>query len=77
MIKFAIMDIPTLGLQESAANLRRAFFIQLRRFSDEFDLSTNSEQLLTVATDVLRVQLNQSAVSKSLTTSAGNVAKSW
>lgn len=66
MIKFAIIDIPALGLEESAVNVRRAFFVQLRRFSEEFDLSTNSEALLKVATDMLTVQLSLDSSAASL-----------
>ena len=53
MLKFAIVDLPKLGMEDATVILRRAFFTQLRRFSDEFDLSTKVEELLTVMTDAL------------------------
>jgi hypothetical protein len=39
ILKFAIIDIPKLGLEQAVVVLRRAFNTQLRRFSDEFDLT--------------------------------------
>jgi len=53
ILKFAIIDIPKLGLEQAVVLLRRAFHTQLRRFSDEFDLSQRAEQLLAIATDAL------------------------
>ena len=53
ILKFAIIDIPKLGLEEALMLLRRAFTTQLRRFSDEFDLSERTEQLLRIATEAL------------------------
>jgi hypothetical protein len=53
ILKFAIIDIPKLGLAEAIVNLRRAFRTQLHRFSDEFDLSARTEELLKIATDAL------------------------
>src|SRR5579875_1601218 len=53
ILKFAIIDIPKLGLEEAVVVLRRAFRTQLGRFSDEFDLSQRAEQLLAIATDAL------------------------
>lgn len=57
ILKFAIMDIPKLGLEDAVVVLRRAFNTQLRRFSDEIDLSDRAEQLLRIATDALRTKL--------------------
>jgi hypothetical protein len=57
ILKFAIIDIPRLGLDEAVDLLRRAFNTQLRRFSEEVDLSDRAEQLLTVATDALLSKL--------------------
>ena len=57
ILKFAIIDIPKLGLEESLILLRRAFNTQLKRFSDEFDLSERSEQLLRIATEALVTKL--------------------
>jgi len=51
ILKFAIIDIPKLGLEDSITILRRAFHTQLRRFSDEFDLSPRTGELLKIATD--------------------------
>ena len=42
--------------------LRRAFNTQLRRFSDEFDLSQRSEELLKIATDALLTKMAADAV---------------
>jgi hypothetical protein len=52
-LKFAIIDIPKLGLDQAVVLLRRAFNTQMRRFSDEFDLSPRAEELLRIATDAL------------------------
>jgi hypothetical protein len=53
ILKFAIIDIPKLGLDEAVVVLRRAFNTQLRRFSDEVDLGDRAEDLLRIATDAL------------------------
>jgi hypothetical protein len=57
ILKFAIIDIPKLGLEQAVVLLRRAFHTQLRRFSDEFDLSGRAEELLRIATDALLTKL--------------------
>ena len=57
ILKFAVMDIPKLGLEEAVVLLRRAFNTQLRRFSEEFDLSDRVEALLRIATDALITKL--------------------
>jgi hypothetical protein len=57
ILKFAIIDLPKLGLEQSVVLLRRAFNTQLRRFSDEFDLSPRAEELLTIATNALLSKL--------------------
>jgi hypothetical protein len=57
ILKFAVIDIPKLGLDEALVLLRRAFTTQLRRFSDEFDLSARTEQLLRIATEALATKL--------------------
>ncbi len=57
ILKFAIIDIPKLGLEESIILLRRAFSTQLRRFSDEIDMTGRVEQLLRLATDALVTKL--------------------
>jgi len=53
ILKFAIIDIPKMGLDEAAVVLQKAFSTQLRRFSDEFDFSDRTEALLRIATDAL------------------------
>jgi hypothetical protein len=57
ILKFAIIDIPKLGLEESIVLLRRAFNTQLRRFSDEIDMTSRVEQLLRIATEALASKL--------------------
>lgn len=57
ILKFAVIDIPKLGLEEAVVILRRAFNTQLRRFSDEFDLSSRTEELLRIATEALASKL--------------------
>ncbi len=57
ILKFAIIDIPKMGLEQAIVHLRRAFNTQLRRFSDEFDMSPRAEQLLKIATDALMTKL--------------------
>lgn len=57
ILKFAIIDIPKIGLEQAIVVLRRAFHTQLRRFSDEFDLSPRTEELLAIATDALLTKL--------------------
>jgi hypothetical protein len=57
ILKFAIIDIPKLGLEEALVILRRAFNTQLRRFSDEFDMSSRAEELLRIATEALASKL--------------------
>jgi hypothetical protein len=62
ILKFAIIDLPRLGLEDSTVLLRRAFNTQLRRFSDEFDLSPRAEELLKIATDALLTKMAADAV---------------
>jgi hypothetical protein len=57
ILKFAIMDINELGLAEASGVLRREFYKNLRRFSDEFDLSEHTDELLRIATNALRTKL--------------------
>ncbi len=57
ILKFALIDIPKLGLDEAAVLLQKTFATQLRRFSDEFDLSDRTEALLRIATDALLSKL--------------------
>ncbi|MBV9441752.1 MAG: hypothetical protein JO217_03570 [Acidobacteriaceae bacterium] len=53
ILKFALIDLPKIGLEAALVPLRRAFNTQLRRFSDEIDLTNRAEELLRVATDAL------------------------
>ncbi len=53
ILKFAVIDIPEMGLDEATVLLRRAFTTQLRRFSDQFDMSVRAEELLRIATEAL------------------------
>lgn len=53
ILKFAIIDLPKLGLEEASVVLRRAFRTQLNRFSEEFNFSERAEELLRIATDAL------------------------
>ncbi len=53
ILRFSITDLPTLGMEQSLIRLRRTFRVQLRRFSEQFDLSPRSEELLRIATDAL------------------------
>ncbi len=56
ILKFAVIDIPKLGLDAALVILRRAFNTQLHRFSEEFDLSVRTEELLAIATAALTGQ---------------------
>ncbi|HEY1216718.1 MAG TPA: hypothetical protein VGE93_24095, partial [Bryobacteraceae bacterium] len=57
ILKFAIIDIPKMGLDEAVVVLQKAFSTQLRRFSDEFDFSDRTDALLRIATDALLSKL--------------------
>lgn len=57
ILKFALIDIPKLGLDDAANLLQKTFATQLRRFSDEFDLSDRAEALLRIATNALLSKL--------------------
>jgi len=56
VLKFTQINIPKLGLEKAAAELRTAFEKHLRRFSDEFDLASRCDELLSIATDALRTR---------------------
>ncbi len=63
ILKFALIDIPKMGIDDALVILRRTFNTQLRRFSEEFDLSGKAEELLSIMTDVLTgKQVSDSAV---------------
>ena len=70
ILKFAIMDLPKLGLDAALVILRRAFNTQLRRFSEEFDLSVRTEELLAIATAAL---IGQSVPENTVDTEKANV----
>lgn len=70
ILKFAIIDLPKLGLDEALVILRRAFNTQLRRFSEEFDLSVRTEELLAIATAAL---VGQSVPENTVDTEKANV----
>lgn len=57
ILNFAVVDVPTVGLDAAVKMLRRAFAVQLRRFSTEFDMTTRIDELLKVATDALLTKL--------------------
>jgi hypothetical protein len=57
ILNFAVVDVPTVGLETAVKMLRRAFEVQLRRFSTEFDMTTRIDDLLKVATDALLARL--------------------
>lgn len=52
VVKFAVVDIPKLGLDDAAQRLRSSFAIQLNRFP-QMDLGSRTEDLLRIATDEL------------------------
>ena len=62
ILKFAVIDIPKLGLEEALVLLRRAFNTQLHRFSEQFDLSARTEELLQIATDALKAKASEEKV---------------
>ena len=53
ILRFSITDLPTIGMEESLIRLRRTFRTQLHRFSEQFDLSPRSDELLRIATEAL------------------------
>lgn len=57
LLKFALIDLPKMSVAEALVPLRRAFNTQLRRFSDQFDFSVRSEELLRIATEALASKL--------------------
>lgn len=62
ILNFAVMDVPAVGLEAALNMLRRAFEVQLRRFSTEIDMTTRVNDLLKVATDALLTKLAASNV---------------
>lgn len=62
ILKFALIDLPKLGMEEALLHLRRAFRTQLHRFSEEFDLSVRTEELLRIATNALVTKMTNDQV---------------
>jgi hypothetical protein len=62
LLKFTIIDIPAIGLEQATVLLRRAFTTQLRRFSDEIDFTSRANDLLRIATDALTSKLSEDKV---------------
>ena len=62
ILRFSITDLPAIGMEESLVRLRRTFKTQLHRFSEQFDLSPQSEELLRIATDALVDKMASDAV---------------
>jgi hypothetical protein len=57
ILRFSIMDIPEIGIEEALIRLRRSFKMQLHRFSEHFDLSIHTDELLHIATAALIAKL--------------------
>jgi hypothetical protein len=53
ILKFTQIDIPAMKFEAAVAELRRAFRMNLRRFSKDFDLSPRTDELLQIATAAL------------------------
>jgi len=56
VLKFTQMNIAEFGIEAAAVELRAAFMRHLRRFTDEFDMSTRCDELLYIATEALRTR---------------------
>jgi hypothetical protein len=57
ILNFAVVDVPEVGLEAAVKMLRRAFEVQLRRFSSEIDMTVHTDELLKVVTDALLTKL--------------------
>ncbi len=57
ILNFAVTDVPEVGLEAALKMLRRAFEVQLRRFSNELDMTGRVEDLLKVVTEALIVKM--------------------
>lgn len=62
ILNFAVVDVPEVGLEAAVKMLRRAFEVQLRRFSTEIDMTVRVDDLLQIATDALLTKLANSNV---------------
>lgn len=58
VLRFAVIDIPSIGLDKGATAISKTFTVQLRRFSDDFDLSDRAEELLRIAMERLTVAVS-------------------
>jgi hypothetical protein len=54
ILKFTQMNIPKLGLDRAATELRAGFNRNLRRFSDVADFEERTDDLLRIVTEALR-----------------------
>lgn len=54
VLKFAIVDIPKIGLSKASSSIRKKFAFILNHLSSEFDMSSRADDLLLVATNELR-----------------------
>ena len=61
VLKFTQINIPKLGLERAAADLRSGFKRNLRRFSDVADFEDRAGDLLRIATEALRSGLDEEA----------------
>lgn len=62
VLKFAVVEIGSRGLNDASQRLRKSFVVHLKRLSDEFDLSGKAEELLAVASEALRGKLEASPI---------------
>lgn len=53
ILKFTQINIPKMGPEKAAVDLRCAFGRHMRRFTDEFDMAGRADELLRIATDAL------------------------
>jgi hypothetical protein len=56
VLKFTQINIWTMGLEKAAIELRSAFGKHLKRFTDEFDMSVYTDELLRIATEALKTR---------------------
>jgi hypothetical protein len=61
ILRFSIIDLPKIGMEDSLVRLRRTFRVQLRRFSEHFDLSVHAEKLFHLATEALVARMTAEA----------------
>jgi hypothetical protein len=68
LLRFAVTDVRSLGLDAGLTKLRKALATQLKRFSAEFDLSDRAEDLVWITTEAL-CQAKRSSETLSVTDS--------